>query len=115
MEENIESSIINDIKRDEIVALWRKNYEDNKGIYNNGVVMPPPLYDEDVKEWIENKSDSCELTKIDKDKLKKFYNADLVLEIINLNEENHKRCEENHKRHEEWLNSDEGKKFMESW
>lgn len=98
-EDNIEFSLINEIKLDETLALWHKNYRDNEGVYREDVLMPPPLYDDDLKQWIENKNSSCDLRKIDKDRLKEFYNAELLIKNIKLNEESDKRYEEFCKRY----------------
>ncbi len=115
MDENkdmIESKLIDQIKLDETLAFWRKNYRENEGVYREGVPMPPPLYDEDLKTWTDANSLECDVRKVDRDKLDKFYNAQLVLEGIKLEEEAHKRYEESRKRYEEWRNSDDYKNWM---
>lgn len=86
MDDSCEENLIKQVRLDEILADWRKAWRDNEGIYKEGVPMPP-LYDEDVKTWVENKNQSIELQKVDKDRLKKFYNAELLLESINKKED----------------------------
>ena len=93
MDDSVEENLIEQIRLDEVVADWRKAWRDNDGIYKEGVPMPPPLYDEDVRTWVENKNQSIELQKVDKERLKKFYNAELLLKAIELKEESRKRYE----------------------
>lgn len=94
MDDSVEENLIEQVRLDEILADWRKAWRDNDGIYKEGVPMPPPLYDEDVRTWVENKNQSIELQKVDKERLKKFYNAELLLKAIELKEESDRRYKE---------------------
>jgi hypothetical protein len=110
-EDMIETRLVEQIKLDEIIANWRKNWRENEGVYREGVLMPP-LYDEDLKTWTENRSEDIALEKVNKERLDKFYNAKLLLESIKLKEEAHERYEQYRKRYNEWRQSEEYKEMV---
>ena len=105
--------LIEQITIDEKIAIWRKNWCDNNGCYNQGVDMPPPLYDEDLAIWRNGNAavNAIDFSKIDKQRLLKFYNAEQLVKNIEENEAARKRFEETMKRLEEWYQSDDYKEF----
>lgn len=102
--------LIEQIGIDEKIAIWRKNWSENHGCYNNGVDMPPPIYDEDLSTWVNEviEASNFNIAKVDKQHLLSFYNATQIIKIIELNEAARKSLEE-------WRKSDEYKKMQARW